>query len=334
MTDLPAPRLRDRYGRLGRDLRVSVTDRCNLRCTYCMPVGGLDWIPKPEILTYEEITAIVREMAGMGLRRLRLTGGEPLVRQDLPILVEQLRGIPEIEDISLSTNAILLPRFAADLRLAGVDRVNISLDTLKRDRFESIARRPARIFDETMAGIEAAERVGFSPLKINTVLLRGLNDDEVGEFAALTRSRPWHVRFIELMPVGENLHLADRFIGADEVLGRIAGIANLLPDAGPDGNGPARYFRYPGAPGTVGVITPLSHNYCDSCNRVRLTADGRLRTCLFGSHEVDLKTPLRRTGTVRAMVERALQEKPERHMLVHGSDAGSGGLEALSQVGG
>lgn len=326
--------MRDGVGRRIDYLRISVVDKCNLRCTYCMPVGGLDWIPKSEILTYEEITAIVRELAGMGLRRLRLTGGEPLVRQDLPVLVEQLRGIPGIEDISLSTNAILLPRFAAELRLAGVDRVNVSLDTLKRDRFETIARRPTRLFDETMAGIEAAERVGFAPLKINTVLLRGLNDDEVGEFAAVTRSRPWHVRFIELMPVGENLHLADRFIGADEVLGRISGIADLLPDAGPVGNGPARYFRFPGAPGTVGVITPLSHNYCDSCNRVRLTADGRLRTCLFGSHEVDLKTPLRSTGTVRAAVERALREKPERHMLVNGSDAGSGGLEALSQVGG
>ena len=326
--------MKDGLGRSINYLRISVIDKCNLRCTYCMPVEGLEWIPKSEILRYEEIHSIVREMAGMGLRRVRITGGEPLVRQDLPELVRQLKTIPEIEDISLSTNAILLPRFATELRLAGVDRVNISLDTLRRDRFEEIARRPVRLFDETMHGIEAAERAGFAPIKINTVLLRGLNDDEVVDFARATRNKPWHVRFIELMPVGENLHLADRFIGTDEVLDRLLEIDELLPDEGPRGNGPARYYRFAGAPGSVGVLTPLSHNYCDSCNRLRLTADGRLRTCLFGDHEVDLKTPLRSAGSVRAAVESALQDKPERHLLVMGSDKGSGGLGALSQVGG
>jgi cyclic pyranopterin phosphate synthase len=326
--------MKDGMGRSINYLRISVIDKCNLRCTYCMPVEGFEWIPKSEILRYEEIQAIVREMAGMGLRRVRITGGEPLVRQDLPELVRQLRTIPEIDDIALSTNAILLPRFATELRLAGVDRVNISLDTLRRDRFEEIARRPVRLFDETMQGIEAAERAGFAPIKINTVLLRGLNDDEVADFARVTRTKPWHVRFIELMPVGENLHLADRFIGTDEVLERLLDIDELLPDEGPPGNGPARYYRFAGAPGSVGVITPLSHNYCDSCNRLRLTADGRLRTCLFGNHEVDLKTPLRSTGSVRAAVEGALTDKPERHLLVMGSDTGSGGLGALSQVGG
>lgn len=326
--------MRDGFGRSIDYLRISVIDKCNLRCTYCMPVEGFEWIPKSEILRYEEIQAIVREMAEMGLRRVRITGGEPLVRQDLPELVTQLRTIPKIEDIALSTNAILLPKFATELRLAGVDRVNISLDTMRRDRFEEIARRPVRLFDETMYGIEAAERAGFAPIKINTVLLRGLNDDEVAEFVGATRKRPWHVRFIELMPVGENLHLADRFIGTDEVLERLLDIDDLLPDEGPRGNGPARYYRFAGAPGSVGVITPLSHNYCDSCNRLRLTADGRLRTCLFGNHEVDLKTPLRSTGSVRAAVENALADKPERHLLVTGSDAGSGGLGALSQVGG
>ena len=326
--------MKDGLGRSIDYLRISVIDKCNLRCTYCMPVEGFEWIPKSEILRYEEIQAIVREMAGMGLRRVRITGGEPLVRKDLPELVSQLRTIVEIEDIALSTNAILLPKFANELRLAGVDRVNISLDTLRRDRFEEIARRPVRLFDETMRGIEAAERAGFAPIKINTVLLRGLNDDEVADFARVTRTKPWHVRFIELMPVGENLHLADRFIGTDEVLERLLEIDELLPDEGPRGNGPARYYRFPGAPGSVGVITPLSHNYCDSCNRLRLTADGRLRTCLFGNHEVDLKTPLRSTGSVRGAVESALLDKPERHLLVMGSDTGSGGLGALSQVGG
>lgn len=326
--------MRDGFGRTIDYLRISVIDKCNLRCNYCMPVEGFEWIPRAELLTYEEISAIVREMVGMGLRRVRLTGGEPLIRKDLPVLVRLLREVDGLEEISLSTNGILLPRFANELRLAGVDRVNISLDTLKRDRFETIARRPVRVFDEIMAGLDAAERAGFVPIKINTVLLRGLNDDEVARFVELTRSRPWHVRFIEMMPVGENLHLADRFIGADEVLERLGTLDELLPDAGPRGNGPARYFRLPGAVGSVGVITPLSHNYCDSCNRVRLTADGRLRTCLFGTHEVDLKASLRSTGSIAAAVERALREKPERHMLVNGSDSGSGELGALSQIGG
>lgn len=326
--------MRDQHGRRIRYLRISVTDKCNLRCTYCMPEEGLDWIPKPELLTYEEIAEIVRQMAGMGLERLRLTGGEPLVRQDLPTLAAMLRRVQGIEDLALSTNAVLLPRFAEALREAGVDRVNISLDTLRRDRFEAIARRPVRFFDATLEGIEAAERADFDPIKINCVVLRGLNDDELTDFAEVTRERPWHVRFIELMPVGRNLHLTDHFVSADEVLERLGGMGELRPATGPRGNGPARYFRFDGAPGTVGVITPMSHNYCDRCNRMRLTADGKLRTCLFGDHEVDLKTPLRRTGEVRGAVAEALAGKPERHYLQLGTARGSGGLAALSQVGG
>ncbi len=326
--------MKDQFGRSIRYLRISVTDRCNLRCTYCMPEGGLDWIPKPEMLSYEEIAMIVRQMADMGLERVRITGGEPLVRKDLPDLVRMIAAVPGIDDISLSTNAILLPRFAERLREAGVARVNISLDTLDRENFEVIARRPARRFDETLAGIRAAEDAGFSPIKINCVLMRGLNDAEVSDFAEATRERPWHVRFIELMPVGENLHLADRFMPAGEVLDRIRAIDDLVPDPGPRGNGPAVYYRFPGGAGTVGVITPLSHNYCERCNRMRLTADGKLRTCLFGTHEVDLKAPLRETGSIRLAVEQALAGKPKRHYLELGSTSGSGGLAALSQVGG
>jgi cyclic pyranopterin phosphate synthase len=326
--------MKDQFGRRIDYLRISVTDKCNLRCTYCMPVEGLEWIPRPELLTYEEIASAVAQMAELGLRRVRLTGGEPLVRRDLPDLVRMLRSIPAIEDIALSTNAVLLPQFAAELRETGLDRVNISVDTLRRDRFEAIARRPVRFFDAMLEGIEAAERAGFAPLKVNTVMLRGLNDDELPELAALTRERPWHVRFIELMPVGENLHLSDRFVSADEILARVRAIEELVPDDGPPGNGPARYFRFPGAPGSVGVITPMSHNYCDRCNRMRLTADGQLRTCLFGTHEVDLRTPIRAGIPIRHAVRRALEGKPERHLLQLGSSRGSGGLAALSQVGG
>jgi len=326
--------VKDQFGRRIDYLRISVTDKCNLRCTYCMPVEGLEWVPRDELLTYEEITEIVRQMADMGLERIRLTGGEPLIRTDLPDLVRMLSSVPGIEDLALSTNAVLLPRFAGELRDAGVRRVNISLDTLRRERFEELARRPPRFFDATLEGIEAAEATGFQPIKINTVMMRGLNDDEFGDFAAVTRDRPWHVRFIELMPVGRNLHLTERFIPASEMLERVAALGDMEPVEGPPGNGPARYFRYPGAAGTVGVITPLSHNYCDRCNRMRLTAEGGLRTCLFGEHEVDLKTPLRETGEIRDAVRRALAGKPERHYLQLGSDRGSGGLAALSEVGG
>lgn len=326
--------MKDQFGRRINYLRISVTDKCNLRCTYCMPEEGLEWIPKDELLTYEEITEVVTQMAGMGLERVRITGGEPLVRKDLPELVRMLADVAAIEDLSLSTNAVLLPRFAAELADAGLHRVNVSLDTLRRDRFEEIARRPARFYDATLEGIEAAVETGFDPVKINAVMMRDLNDDEFADFAQITRERPWHVRFIELMPVGRNLHLTDHFLPASEMLERVESIGDLEPVEGPVGNGPARYFSFPDAPGTVGVITPLSHNYCDRCNRVRLTADGGLRTCLFGDHQVDLKTPLRDTGDVRPAVRRALGEKQERHFLQLGSDRGSGGLQALSQVGG
>jgi len=326
--------MRDQFGRRIDYLRISVTDKCNLRCTYCMPVEGLAWIDRDEFLTYEEIASVVRQMAGQGLRRVRITGGEPLVRRDLPDLVRLLAGIAGIEDIALSTNAVLLPQFGRELRDAGVTRLNVSLDTLRRERFRQVARRPERFFDETLRGLEVAERLGFAPLKINTVLLRGLNDDEIRDFARITRERPWHVRFIELMPTGDNLHLSERFLSADVVLQKLQRIGDLRPTEGPVGNGPATYFRFDGAPGTVGVITPLSHNYCDRCNRMRLTADGRLRTCLFGTHEVDLKGPLRATGDVLPAVRSALEGKPERHFLQLGTARGSGGLRALSQVGG
>jgi len=326
--------MQDQFGRRIDYLRISVTDKCNLRCTYCMPVEGLEWIDRDEFLTYEEIASVVRQMAGQGLSRVRLTGGEPLVRRDLPDLVRLLALIPGIEDISVSTNAILLPQFGRELREAGVSRVNVSLDTLRRDRFRAVARRPERFFDATLEGIEEAERLGFAPLKINTVLMRGLNDDEIEDFADITRERPWHVRFIELMPTGDNLHLSKRFLSADSVLQRLGEIGDLHPAPGPVGNGPATYFQFDGAPGTVGVITPLSHNYCDRCNRMRLTADGKLRTCLFGTHEVDLRAPLRATGDILPAIRKALAGKPERHLLQLGTARGSGGLRALSQVGG
>ena len=329
-----ADAMQDGFGRRIEYLRISVTDKCNLRCVYCMPEEGLPWLRRDEILSYEEIAQVVRVMAGVGLRKVRITGGEPLVRRDLPALVRMIRAVPEIEDVSLSTNAVLLEEYADELRAAGVDRVNVSLDSLRPERIDAISRREGSA-EAIFRGLAAAERAGFAPIKVNCVVMRGRNDDEVADFAAITRERPWHVRFIEVMPTGDNLGVsADEFVSSDEMLARIAETGDLQPVRGPAGNGPARYFAFPGAAGTVGVITPMSHNYCDRCNRMRLTADGQLRPCLFGHIQTNLRDPLRRGEPLEPLIRHTLAIKPERHWLVQGSDTGSGGLRALSQVGG
>jgi GTP 3',8-cyclase len=323
--------LRDSFGRSIQYLRISVTDRCNFRCLYCMPVAGLEWLPKSEILSYEEIAHVVRELAPLGLRRLRLTGGEPTLRPQLENLITLLKSIPEIEDISLSTNGVRLPDLAGLLKKAGLDRVNMSADSLRPDRIRSISRRSTD-FDPVAAAV-AAESAGLAPIKINVVVMRGINDDEVCDFARLTIDHEWHVRFIELMPVGDMRDLTwDHVVPSEEILLRLEAISTLEPVMGPErGNGPARYFQLQGARGTIGVITPMSHTYCGSCNRVRLTADGRLRTCLFGDDEVDLRTPLREGLPLEPFFRSALASKPEEHHLLQMQ---VGGLRALSQVGG
>jgi cyclic pyranopterin phosphate synthase len=295
---------------------------------------GLPWLKREDLLSYEEIEQIVRVMAPMGLERVSITGGEPLVRQDLPELVKLIAGVPGIRDLSLSTNAVLLADQADALKAAGIDRMNVSLDSLRPDRVDAIARRPGS-YPKIMEGLAAAEEAGFAPIKVNVVLIKGQNDDEIRDFAEITRERPWHIRFIELMPTGANLDLsANQFVSCAEALRRVERIEALEPVAGPFGNGPARYYRFPGAPGTVGVITPMSHNYCDRCNRMRLTADGQLRPCLFGDIQTNLRDPLRAGEDIVPLVEDTLRIKPERHYLIQGSAAGSGGLVALSQTGG
>jgi GTP 3',8-cyclase len=323
--------LRDQHGRSIEYLRISVTDRCNFRCVYCMPADGLPWLPKEEILSYEEIVAVVRQLAPLGLRRLRITGGEPTIRPDLPALIAQLRAVDGIEDIALSTNGVRLPELAPALRAAGLDRVNISVDSLRPERIAAISRRNLGFQPER--ALEAALAARLEPVKLNMVVMRGINDDEVVEVAELTRRLAVHVRFIELMPVGEMAHLTDaHIVPSAEVLARVASLGSLAEDAGPArGNGPARYLRISGAPGTVGVITPMTHTYCGSCNRVRLTADGRLRTCLYGDHEVNLRDPLRRGDPLGALFIQALAEKPLAHELL---TLRVGGLRALSEVGG
>jgi cyclic pyranopterin phosphate synthase len=323
--------LRDQFGRSIEYLRISVTDRCNFRCLYCMPVEGLAWLPKQDILSYEEIASVVKQLAPLGLRRLRITGGEPTIRPALERLVEMLRAIPEVEDIALSTNGVKLPEMAARLRDVGLDRVNISADSLRPDRIASIARRDLGF--DPVAAATAAECAGLSPIKLNVVVMRGINDDEIVDFARLTLDHPWHVRYIELMPVGGLRELsAEHIVPSEEVLERIAALGALESGGGPPrGNGPAAYYHFAGAPGSVGVITPMTHTYCGSCNRVRLTADGRLRTCLFGDHEVELRSPLRRGEALEPYFRRALAEKPKEHALLQ---LKVGGLRALSQVGG
>jgi cyclic pyranopterin phosphate synthase len=323
--------LRDSYGRSIEYLRISVTDRCNFRCRYCMPLDGLHWLPRSEILSYEEIAQVVAQLSPLGLRRLRITGGEPTLRPDLHVLIALLRAIPGIEDISLSTNGVRLAELATGFKRAGLDRVNVSADSLRPDRIKWISRRNIE-FNPIDAAI-AAEAAGLSPIKINVVVMRGINDDEIADFARLTLEHDWHVRFIELMPVGEMRDLTwDHVVPSGEVLEIIGAAGALRPAPGPArGNGPACYYRFEGAAGSIGVITPMSHTYCGSCNRVRLTADGRLRTCLFGDDEVDLRTPLRGGLRLEPFFRRALSTKPKAHDLLQMK---VGGLHALSEVGG
>lgn len=296
-----------------------------------MPVTGLEWLPRSAILSYEEIALVVRELSSLGLRRIRITGGEPTIRPDLEVLVRLLRDIEGIEDISLSTNGTRLAELAPALRKAGLDRVNISVDSLRPERIRSIARR--NIDFDPIAASAAAEQAGLFPIKLNVVVMRGVNDDELVDLARLTFDHEWHVRFIELMPVGDLRSLTwEHVMASDEVLARLTPVGPLLSVASPTrSNGPARYYRFAGARGSIGVITPMSHTYCDSCNRVRLTADGRLRTCLFGDQEIDLRTPLRSGFPLEPFFRAALATKPKEHGLLQMK---VGGLKALSQVGG
>lgn len=332
--DLTRELLADQFNRPITYLRISVTDKCNLRCVYCMPEQGLPWMPKAEILSYEEIARLVRAAASAGVHSIRISGGEPLVRKNLSRLVAEIAAIDGIEDIALSTNALLLEDQIDALLAAGLTRVNISLDTLREDRFAQIARRPG--LQRVLAGIDAAIDRGLAPVKINCVVMRGYNEDEIAAFAQWTKERAVYVRFIELMPVQENLDVQrDAYVSADEILERVSAIGDLQPSVGPGGNGPARYFAFPGAPGAVGVISPLSHDYCERCNRVRLTANGRLRLCLFGDHEIDLRTPLRAGASeaeIADLLRSAMLIKPERHHLRLGEAASR--MRAFSEIGG
>lgn len=307
----------DGYDRRIDYLRISVTDRCNLRCRYCMPAEGVWKLGHEEVLRYEEIMRLAAIAVRMGISKIRITGGEPLVRKDILYLCANISRLEGLKSLSVTTNGVLLGEYAEKLFSAGIRRLNISLDTLKPERFFQITR--VDCFQQVWEGILAAQRVGISPIKLNAVILRGTNDDEIEDLARLTVDHPFHVRFIELMPFRpQEEHSPSEFVSSDEILERLSGIAPLQPAAGPEGNGPAVHFRLPGALGTIGIISPITHHFCAKCNRLRLTADGKLRTCLFASEETDLRQLLRNGATDASIMEtirKAILSKPERHSL-------------------
>lgn len=317
----------DGFGRKINYLRVSITDRCNLRCVYCMPEEGVTWLPHEDILRYEEIERIVRVGTGMGIDRVRVTGGEPLVRRGVTGFIGRLSAIKGLHDLSLTTNGVRLPEMAAGLAEAGLNRVNISLDTLRPERFAEVSRVDAH--ERVLAGVEAALGAGLRPVKLNVVVMRGFNDGEVADFAALTLERPLHVRFIELMPLGESGKLEeDRFVPSAEIKARLEERRPLLSPPPVPGQGPAQYYRWGhGAMGTVGFISAISEHFCASCNRLRLTADGRLHPCLAMDRTVDIRGALRSgvdDDELAAVIAQAIGRKPRRHHMT----AGLGGTVA------
>jgi len=309
----------DRYDRNIDYLRVSITDRCNLRCTYCMPKEGLSLMGHDDILRYEEILRVIRIAAGQGIRKVRITGGEPLVRRGVTEFIASLGTIPELKDVSLTTNGILLEACAEGLFAAGIRRINISLDSLKADRYAAITR--GGDIQAVLKGIRKVRELGFSPIKINIVAIKGVNDDEILDFARLTLDNPFQLRFIELMPLGRaGIESNGRYLSNSVVMERIAKLGPLeqIDGEANKGAGPARLYRLAGGVGRIGFISPVSRHFCGTCNRLRLTADGHLRACLLSDEETDLKGPLREGGSdarIAELIREAIAGKPKQHEL-------------------
>ncbi len=323
----------DAYGRQMSYLRISLTDRCNFRCVYCMPAVGMQFQPRAELLTDEELLRAVGLCAKIGFTKLRLTGGEPTIRPHLVELVRAMKAFPGIEEISMTTNALLLSRNAAELKAAGLDRINVSLDTLDPDRFKMMTRGGR--LDLVWAGLEAADAVGLTPIKINSVVLKGHNDHEVGDLAALTIERDWQMRFLEMMPMeGVGTVYDDSLITSAETQSRLEErFGPLEPIETPPGD-PARVWKIKGAKGTVGFISPISAPFCAHCNRVRLTADGKLRLCLLRNDEVELRDLIRAGATdedIELQLRQGIWRKPWGHGIAEGDrNIGRG----MSQIGG
>lgn len=306
----------DPFNRHLNYLRVSITDRCNLRCVYCVPPGGIAKLSHSEILRYEEILRVIRVGVGMGITKVRVTGGEPLVRQGVYDFLAELTRMAGLEDVSLTTNGVLLKANIERLRQAGVRRLNVSLDTLNREKYRRITGFDC--FDAVWEGIQLALEAGFAPIKINAVALIGVNDDELLDLARLSLAYPFHVRFIEFMPIGKSRLNTDQLLLTAEIRRRLSALGPLAPVGQEVFDGPARRFRFAGAPGEIGFISALSHHFCNHCNRLRLTASGQLRPCLLADHHEDVKTALRRGCSDRELSEvfaAAVRRKPIDHCL-------------------
>ncbi|MEP6979007.1 MAG: GTP 3',8-cyclase MoaA [Thermoleophilia bacterium] len=310
--------LRDGWGREIRSVRVSVTDKCNFRCTYCMPAEGLEWLGRAEILTFEEIARLVRLLASLGVDEVRLTGGEPLVRRDLPALVEMLAGIPGVHDLSLTTNGVLLDRLAGPLVAAGLKRINVSLDSLSHVRFAELTRRDA--LDSVLRGLEEAERYPeLRPIKINCVAIKGFTEEEVPALADLARRKPYVVRFIEFMPLdADEMWREDQVLAGGEIRALIEERYGPLVELPAKASSTAKRYGFADGIGELGFVNPVSEPFCSSCDRIRLTADGQLRTCLFSRREWDLKTPLRDGSSdeqIVAALRNAVAHKELKHRI-------------------
>lgn len=311
--------MKDSFKRTIDYLRISITDKCNLRCIYCMP-SAKDPVKWRKVLSYEEILTIVRAAVSLGVQKVRITGGEPLARQGIVSFITKLASIEGLEDISLTTNGLLLEMYALDLFNAGLNRVNVSLDSLHASRYRDITRGGS--LSQVMRGIKKAIHVGLKPVKINNVSIRGFNDDEIKTFARLTLTTPLHVRFIEFMPVGSNTGWTSaNYVPAHEIKAQVEQIAPLEP-VKVRRNGPARYYRFADAQGVIGFISPITHHFCDDCNRLRMTCDGMIRPCLFSSHMIDLKkafTLINPEKEIRRLLIKAITEKPQGHQILEGS---------------
>jgi GTP 3',8-cyclase len=322
MTSAPPRQLIDSCQRRLTYLRISITDRCNLRCTYCLPSEDIPRLRHQDVLRYEEILRVVRVAAGLGITKVRVTGGEPLVRKGVCDFLAELARVPGIRDLSLTTNGVLLEENAPLLKSAGVSRVNVSMDTLDPGRYRAITGVDA--FDRAWAGIRAARAHGFHPIKLNVVALRGVNEDELPALARLSLDSPLHVRFIEFMPIGRSRIAGSPPLLFPEIMQRLGVVGRLLPVEGTPMDGPAHRYRFEGGQGEVGFIPAISHHFCSRCNRLRLTADGHLRPCLLSDRQEDVKGPLRSGCTDAEIAEiffRATRHKPSDHNLEAGEPA-------------
>ncbi|MCX7625317.1 MAG: GTP 3',8-cyclase MoaA [Candidatus Sumerlaeaceae bacterium] len=327
----------DAFGRRITYLRVSVTDRCNLRCSYCMPAGRPKWFEREKLLSLEEIVRIVRVAVALGIQKVRITGGEPLVRNDVPQLIAQLREVVDLRELVMTTNGTLLERHARELKDAGLDRLNVSLDSLRPERFAKITG--SNVLTQVWAGLEKALEVGFAPIKINMVVIKGVNDDEVVDFARLTRCYPFHVRFIEYMPIGANREDWEqaKVVPADEIKARIAAtfpLERISPET--EAPGPERTFVLCESKGCIGFISPVSDEFCAKCNRIRLTSDGKLRGCLMRNGEVDLFSALRAGASdeeIQRLILTAVRRKPEKH-TINSSDFAYSDFYTMNRLGG